>query len=205
MFFCDRNDFEYLQMDTDSAYFSISKENLEDIVLLEKRQMFTENISSQCHLKQINPDVNFLPRNCCREHAKFDSREPGLFKLEFSGKKFIGLCSKTYIVSQSEKDYKMSTKGVNKNKILNPQYTFESVLSNATSQNVTNMGIKLKCNTLFTYEQEKCGFSYLYCKRRVLDDGIHTTPLDITLCPVSKKVSENEDDNVLQLLISLIN
>ncbi|WAR05869.1 hypothetical protein MAR_021238 [Mya arenaria] len=33
-------------------------------------------------------------------------------------------------------------------------------------------------------------FSYFYCKRKVLDDGIHTVPLDINLCPIKSQEEE---------------
>ena len=45
------------------------------------------------------------------------------------------------------------------------------------------MGFRLKNNSIFTYSQEKIGFNYFYCKRKVLRDGISTVPLDIELCP----------------------
>ena len=55
---------------------------------------------------------------------------------------------------------------------------------------------------MFTYTQERRGFSYLYCKRKVLDDGIHTVPLDITLCPVPPKEQDVDDRELIELLAS---
>ena len=46
---------------------------------------------------------------------------------------------------------------------------------------VINKGIKMQNNKIVTY-QERRGLSYLYCKRIVQSDGIHTKPFDITLC-----------------------
>ena len=36
-------------------------------------------------------------------------------------------------------------------------------------------------NAIFAYKQSKTGFGYFYCQRQVFDNGINTTPLDITL------------------------
>ena len=36
---------------------------------------------------------------------------------------------------------------------------------------------------MFTYEQQKQAFSYFYCKRVLLEDGISTEPLDLVLSP----------------------
>ena len=52
----------------------------------------------------------------------------------------------------------------------------------------TNTGFRLKDNSVYTYSQEKIGFNYFYCKRKVLEDGISTVPLDITLTPWSHKI-----------------
>jgi hypothetical protein len=49
---------------------------------------------------------------------------------------------------------------------------------------------------MFTYTQEKQAYTYFYCKRRVLGDGIHTVPLDIVVSPVSRQ--ELEDLQVLE-------
>jgi hypothetical protein len=40
---------------------------------------------------------------------------------------------------------------------------------------------------------EKNGFSYFYCKRRVLDDGVCTVPLDLELCPIKKESMDEEE------------
>lgn len=44
-------------------------------------------------------DRHWFPRTCCAEHAKYDRRTPGLFKIEFEGDEIMRLCSKTCIVS----------------------------------------------------------------------------------------------------------
>ena len=56
---------------------------------------------------------------------------------------------------------------------------FEKVLFSQTPQYFKNKGIKTYDNNTYTYIEEKKGIDYFYCKRKVLDDGIHTTTLDI--------------------------
>ena len=42
---------------------------------------------------------------------------------------------------------------------------------------------KQQDNKMMTYQESKKAFNYLYCKRCVLEDKIHTKPLDIVLEP----------------------
>ena len=64
------------------------------------------------------------------------------------------------------------------------------------------MGFKLRNNSVCTYRQKRNGFTYFYCKRKVLSDGSTTEPLDLELCPLkAKKDHEIEiDDFDLQLV-----
>jgi len=57
-------------------------------------------------------------------------------------------------------------------------------------------------NAVFTYTQERRGFSYLYCKRKVLHDGIHTAPLDITLCPLPSHARDIQDQELIDMLVN---
>ncbi|KAK3741920.1 hypothetical protein QZH41_001681 [Actinostola sp. cb2023] len=66
--FVDRSDFQYLEMDTDSAYIAISGESLEEVVRPELREKFQE----EKHL--------WLPRDDTAENLAYDKRTPGLFK-----------------------------------------------------------------------------------------------------------------------------
>ena len=44
---------------------------------------------------------------------------------------------------------------------------------------VTNRGFQVRNHQVFTYNQRKRGLNSFYCKRKVLNDGINTAPLDI--------------------------
>lgn len=125
---------------------------------------------------------NWFPRICCKKHALYDNRTPGLFKIEFTGKEMIALCSKTYIINNDEK-HKFSCKGINKQNLDNINDIYKGVLETQIPYSSLNMGFILKDNLIFTYSMLRSGFTYFYCKRKVLGDGIHTEPLNIVLEP----------------------
>ena len=61
-------------------------------------------------------------------------------------------------------------------------------MNNKTVKLATNVGFRLKNNSIHTYSQDKVGFNYFYCKREVLSDGISTIPLKLTLSPWNEEV-----------------
>ena len=77
-FYLDRRDFELIQMDTDSMYFALSRERLEDAVRPEYEVQFEEE------------------KKRWLAWDKWSNREPGLFKLEKEATSGIALCSKCY-------------------------------------------------------------------------------------------------------------
>ena len=62
----------------------------------------------------------------------------------------------------------------------NPIDKYTNVLSSGISSGSLNRGFRLHCKSIFSYSQYRQGLSYFYCKRKVHDDGITTSPLDIT-------------------------
>ena len=231
--YVDRSDFEYCEMDTDSAYMAISGTCLEDVIKPEMRDKYRNGLTDFCIDEDIEADAqqHWFPRTCCNKHSKYDKRTPGLFKLEYQGNEMIGLCSKTYIVRKTKvvkpssarivsskllnrakgrahkrvrprtrriHEYKFSSKGVSKRHLKAPMSKFRRVLKTRRAQSGTNRGFRVRNNAVFTYNQERRGFSYFYCKRKVLDDGIHTAPLDITLCPIPPQ--EVSDQELIDLL-----
>ena len=104
----------------------------------------------------------------------------GKFKVEWAGEGLIGLAPKTYycyIISNPSGD-KYSSKGINKTIKLTREH-FLSVLNSKKPSTNINRGFIMKENQMLTYSMAKDGLSYLYCKRKVLNDGISTTYLDI--------------------------
>ena len=104
----------------------------------------------------------------------------GLFKVEWAGDGFIGLAAKTYFCYNKEdstKD-KFSAKGIMKSAGVTRQ-DYEHVLKLKTSIVKANKGFIMKDKKMLTYSMDRAGLSYFYCKRKVLEDGISTTFLDL--------------------------
>ena len=96
----------------------------------------------------------------------------------------IGLCSKSYCTESfatgsSPGQVKFSMKGVNKGQFKNPMSHYKHVLTSMENFRACNSGILSKDQTMATYQQYKNALTYFYPKRKVLDDGRLTVPLDI--------------------------
>ena len=93
--YIDRRDYEFIQMDTDSMYFALSYDTLEEAVKPELLKEFENNKK-----QRLSWD-------------KWSNREPGLFKLEKEGTRAIALCSKCYFVEDEKSGKaKKSSKGM---------------------------------------------------------------------------------------------
>ena len=159
-FYLDRRDFELIQMDTDSMYFALSRERLEDAIRPGYETQFEEE------------------KKRWLAWDKWSNREPGLFKLEKEATSGIALCSKCYhMEDQATGKAKVSSKGVNKRQNEMRRERFERTLAGARDV-VVNRGFRMRDGAMYTYEQRKLGLSAYYDKRWVLPDGIHTEPLE---------------------------
>jgi hypothetical protein len=78
---------------------------------------------------------------------------------------------------------KFSCKGINKRSVTDPINTYQKVLEDEQSSSAINSGFRARHHTMYSYDQEKAGFTYFYIKRVVSADKIHTKPLDIILRP----------------------
>ncbi|OAJ38589.1 hypothetical protein BDEG_22497 [Batrachochytrium dendrobatidis JEL423] len=90
----DKSDYQYCMMDTDLAYIAISDESLEVI-----KPSLKDEFKKNRHL--------WLERDDTIENKVYDSRTPGLFKLEYEGTCIISLASKMYYCDEN----KFSLKG----------------------------------------------------------------------------------------------
>ena len=159
-FYLDRRDFELIQMDTDSMYFALSREKLEDAIRPGYETQFEED------------------KKRWLAWDKWSNREPGLFKLEKEATSGIALCSKCYhMEDQATGKVKVSSKGVNKRQNEMRRERFERALAGDRDV-VVNRGFRMRDGAMYTYEQRKLGLSAYYDKRWVLPDGIHTEPLE---------------------------
>ena len=185
--YVERPLFQYCEMDTDSAYIALAGETIDDLITSEHREHYFRHRSE------------WLPAECCYEHEDeyvqarlagrawtatesrcfarkaFDKRTPGLFKVEWRGDGFVGLCSKTYYCFGTTD--KCSTKGLSKRQNAVDKEAFLAVLTNRRSSSGTNRGFRVHNSSMMTYVQERAALTYFYGKRIVLVDGITTAPL----------------------------
>ena len=181
--------FQYCEMDTDSAYIALAGATIDDLVTSEHREHYFRNRSQ------------WLPAECCDDHEEeyvcariagrswtatescciarkaFDKRTPGLFKVEWRGNGFIGLCSKMYYCFGATDKY--STKGLSKRRNDIDKDAFLAVLTNRRSGSGFNRGFRVHNSSMMTYVQERAALTYFYPKRKVLADGLSTAPLDL--------------------------
>lgn len=159
-YYLDRRDFELIQMDTDSMYFALAHDTLDEAMQPELRDHFEAE------------------KKTWSAWDKWSGREPGLFKLEKEGTRAIALCSKCYLVeNEASGQAKMSSKGVNKKQNELRWERYESA-SEGRKDMATNRGFRMHNGAMYTYEQRKLGLSAYYDKRWVLPDGIHTEPIE---------------------------
>ena len=114
---------------------------------------------------------------CCKARRAYDKRTPGLFKVEWSGDGFVGLCSKTYYCFGPTDKY--STKGLSKRHNDIDKNAFLEVLTNRRSGSGKNRGFRVRHSTVLTYVQERAALTYFYAKRVVHEDGVSTGPVDV--------------------------
>ena len=167
-YYLPREDFEMVEMDTDNNYLGITEENVEELIKPKLREEF----ENDKHNWLVTP---LMPQG---------KRTSGLFKVEFEGDKIIGLCSKSYCTEifpteNSPGQVKFSMKGVNKGQFINPMPHYKCVLNTKENFHACNSGIHTKDQSMVPYRQYKNALTYFYPKRKVLEDGRSTVPLDI--------------------------
>lgn len=150
--------------------------------------------------------ADWIPRPCCERARLFDSRTPGKFKEEFRCSGIVALNSKTYFCVKDDEDLerefpepvaetasartsrlerrercrvKFSSKGLQKRSNGLTYDHYKRVLRSQKPKYGVNTGFKKRRNVMHTYRQVKRGLTYFYGKRKVLDDGVTTVPLDI--------------------------
>ena len=158
--FCDRRDFELIQMDTDSFYMALSANDFDEIIKPEMKELYKEE------------KKNWLVTD------EYSKRVPGLFKAEFQGKRMIALTSKCYFADSGKDEgvKKFSCKGVSRRQNKMNWERYKNALFGSLDK-ARNIGFRKRDNHIVTYEQSKLGLSAYYDKRIVHEDGIHTSCL----------------------------
>ena len=190
-YYLPKTNYQLTQMDTDSSYFGLSESTLEECVYPEKKREFYENyhrwfptLACSHHRKDFVEtklkNETWTPGDCCRAAHVYDKRTSGLFKLEYSGSGIVALCSKTYICF-GEEGTKLSSKGIQKKRNLHKlcKEAYLKVLETQCAGFGVNKGFVTVKGKVYTYAQVRRGLSYLYCKRKIAEDGISTVPLDL--------------------------
>ena len=188
----DRKDFQYVEMDTDSAYMALSDTSLEKIVKPELKKEFFEKYHEwfpkpycsehredflEC---KVNGDGVWKSEcRACSDTLRKEKRTPGLFKVEFEGIGIIALNSKTYCCwNEDDSKTKVSSKGLSKRNALKKQQ-FASVLQTKTPVSGTNKGFIKVGEKTYTYTQKRSGLTYFYAKRQVMRDGVSTSNINL--------------------------
>ncbi|OAJ42428.1 hypothetical protein BDEG_25878 [Batrachochytrium dendrobatidis JEL423] len=122
----NRSDFQYCIMDTDSAYFAISGDSLQDVV---KPHLFNEFQQQKKY---------WFGRDDTPANKLYDSRTPGLFKLEYKGDCVISLASKMHYCDEK----KFSSKGISKNQNEITKQKYLNALSGNGGQEFINNGFR---------------------------------------------------------------
>ena len=158
--FCDRRDFELIQMDTDSFYMALSANDFDEIIKPEIKELYKEE------------KKNWLVTD------EYSKRVPGLFKAEFQRKRMIALTSKCYFADNGKDEgvKKFSCKGVSRRQNKMNWDRYKNALFGSLDK-ARNIGFRKRDNHIVTYEQSKLGSSAYYDKRIVHEDGTHTSCL----------------------------
>ena len=162
--YLERPLFQYCEMDTVSAYLALAGESVDDLVTPELREYYfrhrSEWVPSECCDEHQNEYVHCRLADrpwaaneaCCEARKAYHKRTPGLFKVEWSGDGFVGLCSKTYY-SFGATD-KHSTKGLGKFHNAIDKDALLEVLANCRCGSGKNRGFRVRHSTVLTYVQE---------------------------------------------------
>ena len=187
--YVERPLFQYCDMDTDSAYIALAGESIDGLVRADRHAHYFRNRSqwlpAECCDEHEDDYVSAriagrpwtATESCCFARKAFDKRTPGLFKVEWRGDGFIGLCRKTcYCFGATDK---YNTKGLSKRHNDIDKDTFLTVLTNRRSGGGFNRGFRVHDSSVMTYIQERAALTYFYGKRKVLADGLSTAPLEV--------------------------
>ena len=166
-----------MEIDTDSLYIAFARDTIDDCVKHELREEWIREKWNFFSSSGSESTIEFEGQTISL--AKWDKRTPGKFKPEYVGNGMSAFNSKVYIIWNDDEE-KASYKGAQQKRNTLLKDHFLHVLNSQHSHYVENAGfIKDSRGTIKTYTQKKVGMGYFYAKRKVLDDGVTTTHLDI--------------------------
>jgi hypothetical protein len=146
------DNFQYMEMDTDSAYFAITGD--------------------------VSADAFSSPEWFVTD--KYSQRTPGLFKVEARGRAMTCLTSKMYALKINDTKCKAAHKGISPKTNTNVGFDdFKKVLVEQKANEVVNRSFRFDKNLreMRTHLQTKVGLNFEYKKRGVFSDNIGTYPI----------------------------
>ena len=152
------NDFQLIQMDTDSLYNAISEEGYNKLQQVEG--WFPTNYTTLIDIGIPTKSTKSL----------YEYYTLGLFKLEHEGIEMIALTSKIYILVTASGQCKTAAKGAQKdiNSLTIKEY--KQALFDNTTITYTNKGFRMHDRRMSTYEQDKTILTSEYSKRVIIDN-----------------------------------
>ena len=139
--YIDRSDFEYIYMDTDSAYFAISGNSLDDVIKPELKEEYEKDVK------------NWLVTD------EYSKRTPGLFKPEFIGSKMIASTTKCYF-AEGKQGTKYSCKGMSKKQNDLNWRRYMDCLQGCVDK-AKNTGFRIHNQGVVTYEQQSLVYLHI--------------------------------------------
>lgn len=135
-------------MDMDRTYITLAGECIGDLVtsgalLPTPGQMVPIRVlrRPRNRLCMLSTSQSPVDHPCCIARKVYKKRTPGLFKVEWCGDGFIGLCSKMYYCFRATDKY--STKGVSRCHNEIDKGAFLKVLTKRRSGSRTNCGFRV--------------------------------------------------------------
>ena len=174
--------YQLMEMDTDSLYIAFARDTIDDCVKPELREEWAKEKWSWFSSNDRETKIHFNGQDISL--AQYDKRTPGKFKPEFEGFGMACICSKVYTIWGYDKEgkyvSKTSCKGTQQKRNEVVKEHLLHVLNTKQPHSVENAGfVRDKDGNITTYTQKKVSMAYFYAKRKVLDDGVTTTHLDI--------------------------
>ena len=170
-----------MEIDTDSFYMALARDTIDECVKTELRYEW-ETEKWKFLTLEDKTLMNFNGHRITRK--QYDKRTPGKYKEEFNGIGMVCLNSKVYHIWAEEVDGEIITKtlckGVQKKRNELVREDFLKIIENPLYKHlVENAGFICDGVETRTYKQTKRGLNYWYVKRKILNDGVSSTHLDI--------------------------
>ena len=162
---------------------ALSEENLEDVILSEKRDDWNAMLLGDCtDTFTANATDNFFPRMCCNTNKKHNKSEPGVFREEFRCTGMLCLCGKTFCCCDRKSNkYKFSCKSLNKRTPEDcgdgPMSKYSKVPGESVNVTSTNRDFEHINMVWRLMNKPRKNCPIFTPKRNVEYDGIHSKPL----------------------------